>query len=63
MLVESPVILAARGRTEEAEWAGFELLTLQPDFSIDSWKEAELFTDPSLAERLARDLLPTGLPE
>ncbi len=55
--------LAQTGRLDDAEWEVAEILSLAPDFSVQAWAEAELFTDDSYLAALVNGLRKAGLPE
>ena len=54
---------AQLGREDEAEWQGFEILALDPGFTIGAWIDAEIIMHPPDLELVAEGLRKAGLPE
>jgi adenylate cyclase len=55
--------LSRSGRRDDAEWEGMEILTLNPDFSVDRWTRTQPHKDTDQLSRLRDDLRRAGLPE
>ncbi len=56
-------VLSRSGRQDDAEWQATEVLTLNPDFSVERWTRTQPYKDPAERSRLREDLLRAGLPE
>ena len=56
-------VLSRSGRQDDAEWQAMEVLTLNPDFSVERWTITQAYKDPAERDRLREDLLRAGLPE
>ncbi len=65
--LETHVLLVAVwnqiGDQHEAEWKAEEVLTLEPDFSVEAWLDNEPLVDLTYADTLRKSLLRAGLPE
>jgi adenylate cyclase len=56
-------LLIRSGRQEDAEWEATEILTLNPDFSVERWARTQPYQDLDQLSRLGDDLRRAGLPE
>jgi adenylate cyclase len=56
-------VLSRSGRQDDAEWQATEVLTLNPDLSVERWTITQAYKDPAELDRLREDLLRAGLPE
>lgn len=65
--LEAHVMLAGAwsliGDQDEAEWKAEEVLTLDPDFSVETWLANEPLVDPTYIDTLSKALSKAGLPE
>jgi adenylate cyclase len=49
------------GREEEAKAEGAEVLRIDPNFSVERWKQRSFIKDPAVIERRAAALRKAGL--
>ena len=55
--------LSRSGRQDDAEWEATELLTQNPEFSVERWASTQPYKDSAQRDRLRDDLRRAGLPE
>jgi tetratricopeptide (TPR) repeat protein len=55
------IIYSELGQEEEAKAEGAEVLRINPNFSVERWKQRSSFIDPAVIERYAAALRKAGL--